>query len=87
MRNIALFVKMAARNMVKYGRRSAQSAAAIFIGVFFVVLAGAFLSGFAFSITQEHPAPGRAQTARAGETIRWEVPAQTGVVLRIQPAP
>jgi len=53
MRNIALFVKMAARNMVKYGRRSAQSAAAVFIGVFFVALAGAFLSGFAFRITQD----------------------------------
>jgi hypothetical protein len=37
-----------------------------------------------FSITQEHPAPGRAQTARTGETIRWEVPAQSAVVLRIQ---
>jgi len=39
-----------------------------------------------FSIAQEHPAPGRTQTARAGETIRWEVPAQTAVVLRIQKA-
>jgi hypothetical protein len=39
-----------------------------------------------FSITQEHPAPDRTQTARAGETIRWEVPAQTAVVLRIQKA-
>ena len=38
-----------------------------------------------FSITQEHPAPGPAQTACAGETIRWEVPAQTAVVLRIRP--
>ncbi len=40
----------------------------------------------AFSITPEHPAPSRTQTARSGETIRWEVPAQTAVVLRIQPA-
>jgi hypothetical protein len=39
-----------------------------------------------FSIAQEHPAPGRTQTARAGETIRWEVRAQTAVVLRIQKA-
>ena len=39
-----------------------------------------------FSITQEHPAPAHAQTARAGETIRWEVAAQTAVVLRIQQA-
>jgi hypothetical protein len=39
-----------------------------------------------FSITQEHPAPGRTQTARSGETVRWKVPAQTAVVLRIQPA-
>ncbi|MBI5395937.1 MAG: hypothetical protein HZA91_11625 [Verrucomicrobia bacterium] len=40
----------------------------------------------AFSITQEHPTPGRTQTARSGETVRWEVPAQTAVVLRIQKA-
>lgn len=40
----------------------------------------------AFSITQEHPAPGHTRTARAGETLRWEVPAQTAVVLRIQKA-
>jgi putative ABC transport system permease protein len=53
MRNIALFVKMAARNLIKYGRRSAQSAAAVFVGVFFVALAGAFLAGFAFQITQD----------------------------------
>lgn len=39
-----------------------------------------------FSIMQEHPAPGRAQTARAGETVHWEIPAQTAVVLRIQKA-
>jgi len=38
-----------------------------------------------FSLTQEHPTAGRAQTARAGETIHWEVPAQTAVVLRIRP--
>ncbi len=38
-----------------------------------------------FSITPEHPAPGPAQTACAGDTIRWEVPAQTAVVLRIRP--
>lgn len=37
-----------------------------------------------FRIVQEHPVPGRTQTARAGETIRWEVPAQTACVLRIQ---
>ena len=36
-----------------------------------------------FSIAQEHPAPGRAQMARAGETLRWEVPAGTAVVLRL----
>ncbi|NUQ63429.1 MAG: hypothetical protein HUU20_13200 [Pirellulales bacterium] len=38
-----------------------------------------------WSITQEHPAPGRTQTARAGQTVRWEVPAQSAVVLNIQP--
>ncbi|MCU0873484.1 MAG: hypothetical protein MUE50_14175 [Pirellulaceae bacterium] len=42
--------------------------------------------GGSFSIAQEYPAPGRTQTARAGETIRWEVPAQTAVILRIQSA-
>ena len=39
-----------------------------------------------FSITQEHPTRGRVQIARSGETIRWEVPAHTAVVLRIQEA-
>jgi putative ABC transport system permease protein len=53
MRKIALFVKMAARNMIKYGRRSAQSGATVFLGVFFVALAGSFLAGFAFRITQD----------------------------------
>jgi hypothetical protein len=37
-----------------------------------------------FSITQEHPASGLSQTARAGATVRWEVPAQSAVVLRIE---
>ena len=36
-----------------------------------------------FSIAQEHPAPGRTRTARTGETLRWEVPAGTAVVLRL----
>jgi hypothetical protein len=36
-----------------------------------------------FSITQEHPAPGRAETSRAGDTVRWEVPAGTALVLRV----
>jgi hypothetical protein len=37
-----------------------------------------------FSIAQEHPAPSRTQTARAGATVRWEVPARSAVVLRIE---
>lgn len=37
-----------------------------------------------FSIAQEHPAAGRTQTARAGTTVRWEVPARSAVVLRIE---
>ena len=53
MRTFGLFIKMAARNLVKYGRRSAQSAAAIFLGIFFVALAGAFMSGFSFRIIQD----------------------------------
>jgi hypothetical protein len=36
-----------------------------------------------FSIAQEHPAPGRTRTARAGDTVRWEVPAGTALVLRV----
>ena len=52
MRTLVLFVKMAARNAAKYRRRSVQSAAAIFLGVLFVALAGAFLAGFAFRLTQ-----------------------------------
>ncbi len=53
MRTIGLFIKMAARSLVKYGRRSAQSAAAIFLGIFFVALAGSFMSGFSFRIIQD----------------------------------
>lgn len=53
MQKIILLLKMAARNIVKYGRRSVQSAAAVFLGVFFVGLAGAFMSGFASGITRE----------------------------------
>lgn len=37
-----------------------------------------------FSITQEHPASDTVRSAHSGDTIRWEVPAQTAVVLRIQ---
>jgi hypothetical protein len=39
-----------------------------------------------FSIAQEHPAPGRAQMARAGATVRWEVPPKTAMILRVGPA-
>jgi hypothetical protein len=39
-----------------------------------------------FSITQEHPAPGRTRTARAGATVRWEVPPKTAMILRVGPA-
>ena len=37
-----------------------------------------------FSITQEYPVSDCVQTVRSGETLRWNVPAQTAVVLRIQ---
>jgi hypothetical protein len=38
-----------------------------------------------FRITQEHPASDRIRTAHTGETLRWELPAQSAIVLRIQP--
>lgn len=39
----------------------------------------------AISIAQEFPASDRVGTARVGETVRWEVPAQSALVLRIRP--
>ena len=54
-------------------------------GEFALTLESIVLTGEGgFCIAQEHPVSGRTQTARAGETIRWEVPAQTAVVLTIQ---
>lgn len=53
MRGMTLYLKMAARNIIKYGRRSLQSAAAIFFGVFFVALMGAFMAGLAARISQD----------------------------------
>jgi hypothetical protein len=37
-----------------------------------------------FQITQEYPASDRTMNATGGQTVRWEVPPQTAVVLRIQ---
>ena len=39
-----------------------------------------------FQIAQEHPPSDRSVQAAFGETVRWEVPAETAVVLRIEPA-
>ncbi len=39
----------------------------------------------AMSIAQEYPASDLVRAAQVGETIRWEVPAQSAVVLRIRP--
>ena len=39
-----------------------------------------------FQIAQEHPPSDRSVKAAFGETVRWEVPAETAVVLRIQKA-
>ena len=39
-----------------------------------------------FRIDQEYPAADRKITSAAGETVRWEIPPTTAVVLRIQPA-
>ena len=37
-----------------------------------------------FQITQEYPASDRTTKAPGGQTVRWEVPPQTAVVLRVQ---
>ena len=39
-----------------------------------------------FQIDQEYPAANRKITSAAGQTVRWEIPPTTAVVLRIQPA-
>ncbi|NLG36033.1 MAG: hypothetical protein GX548_11825 [Lentisphaerae bacterium] len=41
----------------------------------------------AFRVSQSYPTAERTATARYGETIRWDVPGQTAVILDIQPAP
>jgi len=65
---------------------AATLVAAALSGEFALTADGIGLKGEGpFSVTQEHPAAGPAQTARTGETIRWEVPAQSAVVLRIRP--
>ncbi len=70
----ALFVKMAARNILKYRRRSLQSAAAIFLGVFFVMLAGAFISGMsADMITNFITMEGHAVVRTSGYAERREM--------------
>jgi putative ABC transport system permease protein len=53
MSGLILYVKMAARNLLKYWRRSLQSAAAIFLGVFLVALVGAFMAGLGARISQD----------------------------------
>jgi len=37
-----------------------------------------------FSIAQEHPASVHTEKVRAGSTVRWEVPAQSAMVLKIE---
>jgi hypothetical protein len=39
-----------------------------------------------FQLSQEYPASDRTTVSAFGQTVRWAVPAQTAVVLRIQPA-
>jgi hypothetical protein len=39
-----------------------------------------------FQIEQEYPPANRKITSAAGQTVRWEIPPTTAVVLRIQPA-
>jgi hypothetical protein len=38
-----------------------------------------------FRVTQEYPASASEITTASGRTVRWEIPAETAVVLRIQP--
>ncbi len=40
-----------------------------------------------FGIVQEYPASDRKITSAFGQTVHWEVPAETALVLRISPAP
>ena len=47
---------------------------------------GLAVSG-AFRVTQHYPPSDRAVRAAAGETVRWEVPGETAIVLEIRPAP
>lgn len=42
-------------------------------------------AGQQFTIGPEHPVDGKPQTAKHGETIRWTVPPETALVLRIEP--
>jgi hypothetical protein len=37
-------------------------------------------------IEQEYPASARLETHQAGDVVRWPVPAETAVVLRLSPA-
>ncbi len=53
MRSLALFLRMAVRNMATYKRRSLQTAVTVFLGIFFVALADAFMVGFAAGITRD----------------------------------
>lgn len=39
----------------------------------------------ALMVTQEYPQADRTVKAASGETVRWEVPAQTAVILRVEP--
>jgi hypothetical protein len=39
-----------------------------------------------FQVSQEYPAFDRKIVSASGETVRWEVPAESAIVLRIQPA-
>ena len=39
-----------------------------------------------FQVTQEYPPSDRTVAARSGETVRWSVPRESAVVLRLEPA-
>ena len=39
-----------------------------------------------FQVSQEYPASDRKIVSASGQTVRWEVPAESVIVLRIQPA-
>jgi putative ABC transport system permease protein len=74
MRRFALYLKLAAKNAVKYRRRTLQSGLAIFLGVLLVALADAYVAGFSAQILEGFVADGGHLVASApGYAARAEM--------------